>query len=99
MSSPIRHDESRLRKSSAAIDPFPRAALLLLIFEGLTMDDAASLLDADPTLIRKAQAIGLRELTASLAGGKSSQGKVGSKLVVEAPKKRWFLLRTLALCH
>src|SRR5579862_2075924 len=57
-----------LQQALLSIDLFPRAALLLLIFEGIRMADAAVLLDADPALIRKAQAIGLRELTANLAG-------------------------------
>ena len=38
-----------------------------MIFEGVPIDDAASLLDADPNLVRKGQVIGLRELTANLA--------------------------------
>ena len=78
-----------LEKALLAIDPFPRAALLLLVFEGIRMADAAALLDADPALIRKAQAIGLRELTANLAG----------KPATEAPKKLCTRLRTTALCH
>jgi hypothetical protein len=54
-----------------AIDLFPRAALLLLIFEKVPMADVLILLDADANLIRKAQAIGLRELTRNLAGTES----------------------------
>lgn len=50
-----------------AIDVFPRAALLLMIFEGVRMADATTLLDATPALIRKAQVIGLRQLTTNLA--------------------------------
>jgi DNA-directed RNA polymerase specialized sigma24 family protein len=56
-----------LEQALLSIDLFPRAALLLLVFEGMHMPDAVILLDADPALIRKAQAIGLRELTANLA--------------------------------
>ena len=51
------------------------------------MADAAILLDADPALIRKAQAIGLRELTANLAGTTSLEDQRGNKPVTEAPKK------------
>jgi DNA-directed RNA polymerase specialized sigma24 family protein len=88
-----------IRQSLLAIDPFPRAALLLLVFEGILMADAAILLDADPALIRKAQAIGVRELTANLAGKNSPEDQRGSKLVTEAPKKLCSWLRTTALCH
>jgi DNA-directed RNA polymerase specialized sigma24 family protein len=72
-----------------AIDPFPRAALLLLVFEGIRMADAATLLDAEPTLIRKAQAIGLCQLTANLAG----------RSITEAPRKNRCWLRAMALCN
>ena len=41
--------------------------MLLSIFEGVSIADAATILDADITLVRKAQAIGLRELTNNLA--------------------------------
>jgi hypothetical protein len=57
-----------LEHALLAIDVFPRDALLLLVFEGIRMADAATLLGADPALIRKAQAIGLRQLIANLAG-------------------------------
>ena len=57
-----------LESALLAIDVFPRAALLLLVLEGMRIADAATLLDADPALVKKAQAIGLHELTANLAG-------------------------------
>ncbi|HTW65745.1 MAG TPA: hypothetical protein VME17_14055 [Bryobacteraceae bacterium] len=88
-----------LQQALLAIDLFPRAALLLLVFEGLRMADAATLLDADPTLIRKAQAIGLRELTANLAGKHSAEDQRRNKRIAEGPKKLCFWLRTTALCH
>ena len=88
-----------LQQALLAIDPFPRAALLLLVFEGIRMADAASLLDSDPTLIRKAQAIGLRELTANLADERSPKDQRGNKPVTEAPKKLCSWLRTMAVCH
>ena len=50
-----------------AIDIFPRAALLLLVFEGMQIADVATLLEAEPALVKKAQVIGLHELAASLA--------------------------------
>ena len=46
---------------------FPRCALLLSVFEGMSPEDVAILLDADRDLVRKAQIIGLRELTRNLA--------------------------------
>jgi hypothetical protein len=88
-----------LEQALLAIDLFPRAALLLLVFEGIRMADAAILLDADPTLIRKAQAIGLRELTANLADKNSPGDQRGNKPISEAPRKFCSWLRTTAVCH
>jgi DNA-directed RNA polymerase specialized sigma24 family protein len=88
-----------LQQALLSIDSFPRAALLLLVFEGIRMADAAVLLDADPALIRKAQAIGLRELTDNLAGKGSPEGQRGNKPVAEAPKKLCSWLRAAAVCH
>lgn len=50
-----------------AIDAFPRCALLLSVFEGLSIDDATVLLDGDRDLVRKAQAWAIQELTRNLA--------------------------------
>lgn len=61
---------SRLEEALLAIDIFPRAAIILSIFEGVRIADAAILLDADAALVRKAQAIGLRELVRNLVPGK-----------------------------
>jgi DNA-directed RNA polymerase specialized sigma24 family protein len=91
--------KAELEQALISIDLFPRAALLLLVFEGIRMADAAIMLDADPTLIRKAQAVGLRELTANLAGKNSPEDQRGSKPVTEAPKKLCSWLRTTAVCH
>jgi hypothetical protein len=88
-----------LEQALLAIDLFPRAALLLLVFEGIRMADAAILLDADPALIRKAQAIGLRELTAILAGKNSPEDQRGNKPVTEAPRNLCYWLRITAVCH
>jgi DNA-directed RNA polymerase specialized sigma24 family protein len=62
-------DTTRTQLESAllAIDVFPRCALLLLIFEGMSLEDAAILLDGDRDLVRKAQMTGLWELTRNLA--------------------------------
>jgi DNA-directed RNA polymerase specialized sigma24 family protein len=56
-----------LERALMAIDIFPRAVLVLLVFEGMRIADVAALLEADPALVKKAQAIGVHELTASLA--------------------------------
>jgi DNA-directed RNA polymerase specialized sigma24 family protein len=88
-----------LQQALLPIDLFPRAALLLLVFEGMRMADAAILLDADPALIRKAQAIGLGELTANLAEQNSPEDHRGNKPVPAAPKKLCSWLRTMAVCH
>jgi DNA-directed RNA polymerase specialized sigma24 family protein len=59
--------KARLEEALLEIDIFPRAAVVLSIFEGIGIADAAIILDADATLVRKAQAIGLRELVRNLA--------------------------------
>ena len=51
-----------------AIDAFPRCAMLLTIFEDLSVEAASILLNADEALTRKAQRIGIVELTRHLAG-------------------------------
>jgi DNA-directed RNA polymerase specialized sigma24 family protein len=83
-----------LQQALLAIDLFPRAVLLLGVFEGMRMEDAAILLKADSALIRKAQAIGLRELTANLAGKPLTN--ISRQ---EAPKKLCSWLRTTVVCH
>lgn len=49
------------------LDAFPRCALLLTVFEKLSIQDTARLLGADESLVRKAQGIGLVELTRNIA--------------------------------
>ena len=58
---------SDLERALLPIDMFPRAALLLLLFERVPLKDAAVLLDAEPELVRQALAAGARELTVNLA--------------------------------
>jgi DNA-directed RNA polymerase specialized sigma24 family protein len=58
---------SELERALLSIDVFPRAAVVLSVFERVPAADVAVLLDADIDLVRKAQAIGLRELTTNLA--------------------------------
>lgn len=59
--------KSDLEGALLSIDLFPRAAVLLLLFEGVPLQDAALLLDAEPGLVRKGQAAGVVELTGALA--------------------------------
>ena len=59
--------KSDLERALLSIDLFPRAAVLLLLFEGVPLQDAAVLLDAEPGLVRKGQAAGVVELTSALA--------------------------------
>lgn len=53
-----------------ALDVFPRCALLLTVFEKLSIKDTTVLLGADEALVRKAQCLGLIELTRNIARGR-----------------------------
>jgi len=64
---PADTNKVRIEEALLAMDVFPRAAVLLSLFEGVRLADAATLLDEDVLLVRKALAIGLREFTAKLA--------------------------------
>jgi hypothetical protein len=57
-----------LERALLAIDIFPRCALVLSIFEKLSVDDVAILLDCSSSLFRKAQTLGLREFVRHFAG-------------------------------
>ena len=56
-----------LERALLMMDLFPRAAVLLLVFERLPLNDAAILLDSKPDLVRTALATGARDLTINLA--------------------------------
>ena len=58
-----------LERALLAIEVFPRCALLLTVFERLSIQEAAVLLNADEPLVRKAQARALFDLTRNLAVG------------------------------
>jgi len=60
-----------LERALLKVDIFPRAAVLLVLFEKVPLHDAAILLNSEPDLVRKALAVGARELTINLA---TSQG-------------------------
>jgi DNA-directed RNA polymerase specialized sigma24 family protein len=59
--------KSDLEQALLRMDAFPRAAVLLQVFEGASLRDVAHLLESDPELVEKALAIGLSDLTANLA--------------------------------
>jgi len=59
--------KAELEQALLAIDTFPRCAVLLMAFEKLSIEDAATLLDADRELVVKAYAFGLSELTKNLS--------------------------------
>ena len=65
----LSRDTTKVQIESAclAIDVFPRCALLLSVFEGVPLEDVAFLLNGEMDLVRKAQMIGLEELTRNLA--------------------------------
>lgn len=72
---PLSPDTSKadIEEALLAIDTFPRAAVVLLILEDVPIADAATLLDADASLVRKAQAIGLREFLTNLGRKRGNQ--------------------------
>src|SRR5262249_46273861 len=66
--------KSDLEAALLAIDPFPRRALILTVFEKLTVEDTAILLNADRMSVKTATAIGLIELSRNLAADRVSRG-------------------------
>ncbi len=56
-------DKLELERALLAIDVFPRSALLLMVFEKLSLDDVAILLNVDKQLVAAAKTIGLTELS------------------------------------
>jgi hypothetical protein len=57
----------KIESAVLGIDAFPRCALLLTLFEKVSVDATAVLLDEDRDLVRKGQVVGLQELTRNLA--------------------------------
>ena len=57
----------QLERALLAIDMFPRCALVLTAFEGISIEDAAVLLDATEDFVRQACTVGLRDLVDNLA--------------------------------
>src|SRR5262249_27616866 len=56
-----------LERALLGIDVFPRAVVLLLVFEKTPLNDAVILLDSNPDLVRTGLAIGVRDLTSNIA--------------------------------
>jgi len=59
--------KSDLEGALLPIDLFPRAAVLLLVFERVPLKDAAILLDSKVDLVKNAMAAGVHDLTINLA--------------------------------
>jgi DNA-directed RNA polymerase specialized sigma24 family protein len=57
----------QLERALLAIEVFPRCVVLLSVFEGMSLEDAAILLDVDQDLVHRARMTGLHELTHNLA--------------------------------
>ena len=69
-----------LERALLAMDVFPRAVVLLLVFEKMPLNDAVILLDSNPDLVRTGLAIGVRDLTTKLAGMQGSWKSIGTSV-------------------
>lgn len=63
--------KAALQQALLAIDLFPRCALLLVVFEGLSIEDAALLLEENEGLVRGTLGLALLQLTQNLNGGRA----------------------------
>jgi hypothetical protein len=79
-------DRVQLEQALMAIDIFPRCALLLTVFERLSLEDASVLLDAKEDLSRTGQVIGLRELIKNLAEVPTSIAESGISQLPRLPE-------------
>src|SRR5271165_6893841 len=71
-------------KSVLEIDAFPRCAMLLTVFEGMSLQTAAGLLNADRSLTHAARRIGVLQLTDNLS--RSSLGtQTGFRSLAQTP--------------
>jgi DNA-directed RNA polymerase specialized sigma24 family protein len=70
-----------------ALDVFPRCAVVLTFFEGLSLEESTLLLNADRELVTRAQRRGLIELTRNIALGRGWE---------PARRSEW---KGLELCH
>jgi DNA-directed RNA polymerase specialized sigma24 family protein len=67
-----------LERALLAIDILPRCALVLSIFEKLSVDDVSVLLDCSLSLVRKAQSVGAQELARNFVRMAPTSGAAGS---------------------
>jgi DNA-directed RNA polymerase specialized sigma24 family protein len=74
--------KSELETALLAIDYFPRAALVLSVFEGVPAPDCAVILDASPALVKKALTMGLLELTRNLASAQEYRSKTAHPFLI-----------------
>ena len=66
-----------LQRALLGIDIFPRCALLLIVFEGLPIDEAALLLEENEELVMGALGFALLQLTENLAGQRTTRSGAG----------------------
>jgi DNA-directed RNA polymerase specialized sigma24 family protein len=80
----VRQDTTRSELETAllAIDYFPRAALVLSVFERVSASDCAVILDATLDLVKKALRIGLVELTRNLANAQGWTPKTAHPFLI-----------------
>jgi hypothetical protein len=76
-------DKAQLERALLQIDLFPRCAILLTVFEKVSIEDASSLLNADREIVKTAKAIGLAELTWNLMHSQSREA-AGQRLAFQA---------------
>jgi DNA-directed RNA polymerase specialized sigma24 family protein len=74
----------QLERALLAIDMFPRCALILTVFEGMSVEDTAVVLDCTPELARKARTLGLRHLIENLATMQAPQSVAYEPLAIAA---------------
>lgn len=70
---------TELEQALLAIDVFPRCALLLTVYEDLSQNVTAILMETNGELVRRAQLLGLWELTRNLASLQGWIPAVGSE--------------------
>ena len=79
-------DKAELERAMLAIDLFPRCALVLRVFERVSLEDTATLLGAGKDEVKRGQAIGLAEMVRNLASGR-------------AVKEKWMGCPLLCMAH
>jgi hypothetical protein len=80
--------KSDLERALLSIDLFPRAAVLLLVFERVPLKDAVILLDSEADLVKEAVAAGVRDLTTNLAKRQGWRAVSASATTSETQQRR-----------